>query len=72
MPENEIVIVDGVRTPQGVLGGAFKDLTAQKLGEAAVRELLKRTKLDASKIEEVIFGCVGQSSDAPNTHGGGR
>jgi acetyl-CoA C-acetyltransferase len=62
----EIVIVDGVRTPQGAFGGAFRDLTAQKLGEIVVRALLERTKLDPAKVEEVIFGCVGQASDAPN------
>ena len=62
----EIVIVDGVRTPQGILGGAFKDLTAADLGEIVTKELLKRTHLDPKLISEVIFGCVGQTSDAPN------
>ena len=66
MPAKEIVIVDGVRTPWGALGGAFRDQTAQKLGETAVRALLTRTKIDPSKIDEVIFGCVGQYSDSPN------
>lgn len=66
MVESEIVIVDGVRTPQGAYGGAFRDLPAQKLGEIAVRALLEKTRLDKSSLEEVIFGCVGQSSDAPN------
>jgi acetyl-CoA C-acetyltransferase len=63
---NEAVIVDGVRTPQGVFGGALKTLTAQALGEVAVRELLKRANLKGADIEEVIIGCVGQQSDAPN------
>ena len=62
----EIVIVDGLRTPQGALGGAFRDVSAQKLGEVALRALLVRTKIDPALIEEVIFGCVGQYSDAPN------
>ena len=62
----EAVIVDGVRTPQGVFGGAIKGLTAQQLGEVAVRALLARTKLRSADVEEVIFGCVGQGSDAPN------
>ncbi len=61
-----VVIVDGVRTPQGNLGGALKDITAQKLGEIVVRTLLERTKLDPKEAQEVIFGCVGQQSDAPN------
>ena len=66
MAEHEIVIVDGVRTPQGVMGGAFRDLTAQKLGEVVTKAVLERTKIDPTKIDEVIFGCVGQGSDAPN------
>lgn len=61
-----IAIVDAVRTPQGVLGGALKTLTAQQLGEQVVRALLDRTQIAPDAIEEVIFGCVGQSSDAPN------
>lgn len=62
----QAVIVDGVRTPQGVFGGALKSLTAQTLGETALRELLKRTNLKPADLEEVIVGCVGQQSDAPN------
>ena len=62
----EIAIIDGVRTPIGNLGGALKEITNQKLGELVVREVLKRTQVDPSRIEEVIFGCVGQYSDATN------
>jgi len=62
----DAVIVDGVRTPQGVFGGALKSLTAQTLGEVVMRELLKRTSLKPAEVEEVIVGCVGQQSDAPN------
>ena len=61
-----VVIVDGLRTPQGNLGGVLRDLAAQKLGEIVVRALLERTKLNPKEVQEVIFGCVGQQSDAPN------
>ena len=60
------VIIDGVRTPQGLLGGALKTLPNHKLGEIVVRALLQRTKLEPQQVQEVIFGCVGQASDAPN------
>ena len=63
---HETVIVDGLRTPQGVFGGALKSFTPQQLGELVVRELVKRTNLKAADVEEVIVGCVGQGSDAPN------
>ncbi|HET6370880.1 MAG TPA: thiolase family protein [Nitrospiria bacterium] len=62
----EIVIIDGVRTPIGNFGGAIKDVTNQKLGALVVREVIKRTGIDPNLIEEVIFGCVGQYSDATN------
>ena len=61
-----VVIIDGLRTPQGNLGGVLRDITAQKLGETVVRALLEHTKLNPKEIQEVIFGCVGQQSDAPN------
>jgi acetyl-CoA C-acetyltransferase len=59
-------IVDGVRTPNGLLGGAFRDFTAHRLGELVVRELLKRTNLKPDLVEEVIFGSCAHPSDAPN------
>lgn len=63
---NEVALIDGVRTPQGILGGVFRTLSAQKLGEVVVRTLISRTKIDGNLIDEIIFGCVGQTSDAPN------
>lgn len=61
-----IVIVGGVRTPQGNLGGALKEFTNQKLGVVVVQALLERTGVDPNAVDEVIFGCVGQQSDAAN------
>ncbi len=62
----EIVICGGVRTPQGNLGGALKEFTNHQLGVVVVKALLEKTKLDPKQIHEVIFGCVGQQSDAAN------
>ncbi|MBI3609089.1 MAG: thiolase family protein [Nitrospirae bacterium] len=62
----EVVIVDGVRTPIGSFGGAIKEATGHQLGQQVVQGILKRTRLDPDLIEEVIFGCVIQSSDATN------
>jgi len=58
--------VDGGRTPIGNLGGALKDVTPQDLAATVMKELVKRNNLKASEIDEVILGCVGQFSDAPN------
>ncbi|MFY9271146.1 MAG: thiolase family protein [Candidatus Manganitrophaceae bacterium] len=62
----EIAIIDGVRTPIGNMGGALKEITNHKMGELVVREVVKRTGIDPTLVEEVIFGCVGQYSDATN------
>ncbi|MGC8786758.1 MAG: thiolase family protein [Anaerolineae bacterium] len=62
----EVVIVGGVRTPIGRHGGGLKDITAQDLAARVIKEVLNRTKLDPAMIDDVIFGCCGQLSDAPN------
>lgn len=62
----DVVIVDGVRTPIGNFGGALKDVTAHALGAAVVKAVVERTKIAPDAVDEVIFGCVGQHSDATN------
>jgi len=62
----EVVIASGARTPIGNFGGALKDVPAHKLGELVVREVIKRADVDPELIDEVIIGCVGQSSDVYN------
>jgi acetyl-CoA C-acetyltransferase len=60
MPENQIVIVDGARTPVGSFGGALKDVPAHELGAAAVREALTRAGVVGQEVREVVIGCIGQ------------
>lgn len=62
----EVVIIGGCRTPIGSHGGAFRDIPAQKLAAIVIEEVMRRTELDPNIIDEVIFGCIGQYSDAPN------
>jgi acetyl-CoA C-acetyltransferase len=62
----EVVIIDGVRTPAGNHGGALRDITATALAQTVIKNLLERTKIDPASIDEVIFGCIAQPSDAPN------
>jgi len=63
----EVVIVDGVRAPQGTLGGALKDVAAHKLGTILTQALLERTKLDPAIVDEVVIGHCLQTSDSPCT-----
>ena len=57
----DIVIVGAVRTPFGRYGGAFKEFDYYDLGALPMRELLMRTKLPGSAIDEVWWG-VGDTS----------
>ena len=60
MNEEQIVIVDGARTPIGSFGGMFKDVPAHELGAAAVGGALARAGVDGADIAEVVMGCIGQ------------
>ena len=66
MKAERLVIVDGVRTPFCKMGSDLARLGADELGRIAVNALLTRTGLDPHRIDEVIFGCVGQPAEAAN------
>jgi acetyl-CoA C-acetyltransferase/acetyl-CoA acyltransferase len=61
-----IYIVDGVRTPFAKAGTTLADVEAVELGKTAVSQLMARSGVDPSRIEEVIIGCVSQPPDAAN------
>jgi acetyl-CoA C-acetyltransferase len=52
------VIVSATRTAIGTLGGALAQTPATKLGGIAVREAIRRAKLEPAQVEEVILGHV--------------
>lgn len=54
-------ILSAVRTPVGKFLGELSDLTAPKLGAAALAEAVKRSGLPAAAIEDVIVGNVVQA-----------
>jgi len=66
MANREVVIVEGVRTPFAKAGTALKDVHAGDLGKFAVTELINKTNLDTSVVDEVLIGNVGTPSDAVN------
>src|ERR1700737_2713627 len=61
------VIVGAARTPIGKFLGALSPLTAPELGAVAIREALKRSKVPAEDVQEVIMGHViqGGAGQAP-------
>lgn len=61
-----VVIIDSVRTAIGKLGGTLGAVTADYLASKVMQELINRTGIETSAIDEVIFGQAKQSSDASN------
>jgi acetyl-CoA C-acetyltransferase len=61
------VIVGAARTPIGKFLGALSPLSAPDLGAVAIREALKRSKVPAEDVQEVIMGHViqGGTGQAP-------
>lgn len=60
------MIIDSVRTAIGKLGGTLGAVTADYLASKVMQELINRTGIETSAIDEVIFGQAKQSSDASN------
>jgi len=60
---NDVVIVDGVRSPMGrSKNGAFRNVRAENLSAAVMTGLLARhPQVDPAEIEDVIWGCVNQT-----------
>ena len=62
----EVVLVSAVRTPIGSFGGKLKDVSAIELGSVAVKEALKRIRLDGQEVDELIFGNILQAGLGQN------
>lgn len=57
-------IVNGSRTAFGTFGGAFANTTDIDLGVVVVKEALQRSGVEATQIEEIVFGNVIQTTSA--------
>jgi acetyl-CoA acetyltransferase family protein len=56
--ENRVAIIEGVRTPFLRSGTEFNDLMIYELGRYAVSGLLNKVGLDASVVDQLIYGTV--------------
>ncbi|OCA80985.1 acetyl-CoA acetyltransferase [Bacillus sp. FJAT-27225] len=59
----EVVIVEGVRTPVGRRNGVLKDIRPDDLAAGVLKELVRRTGIEATLIDDVILGCVTQTGE---------
>jgi acetyl-CoA C-acetyltransferase len=65
MSNREVVVVAGARTAIGDYGGSLKELAATKLGAAAIREAVARSKVAPESVGHVVMGSVihGEAKD---------
>ena len=61
----QAVICEPLRTPVGRYGGVFKDVPATMLAETVLRELVRRTGIKPTDIDDVIFGQCYPNGEAP-------
>lgn len=54
----KVVIAAAKRSPIGVFGGAFKDVSAVNLGVIVLKAVLEELNLSPEKVDEVILGNV--------------
>ncbi len=62
----DVVLLEGVRTPVGKLGGALKNIQPEHLSALVMKEVLARSGAKAADLGEIIWGQAKQSSDQPN------
>ena len=64
MNAKEVVIVSGVRTAIGTMGGTLKDYHQHDLGGKVIEEAVKRAGIEPKLVDEVIVGNVGQIAES--------
>ena len=58
-------IVAPIRTAVGKFGGSLASLTAGQLGAAVLKALIERTKIDPSRVDDVVFAQGYGNGEAP-------
>lgn len=61
-----VAIVAGLRTPFAKQLSAFRELSALDMANLVVSELLQRVALDPNEIQQLVYGQVAPSLQAPN------
>lgn len=63
----DVFVISSLRTPFGSFGGALSDVPATELASQVIKEIINRSTLDGSQVDEVVIGQVlqGGSAQAP-------
>lgn len=56
--KEEVFILAAARTPIGSFGGALSSVSATRLGAAAIKGALEKSKIDQASVQEVYMGNV--------------
>ena len=64
--KNRIAIVDGIKTATSMANSVFKDISADDLAGAPVKELLYRKNHPVDSTDELILENVSQPANAAN------
>ena len=62
----EVVIASAARTPVGSFNGSLSGLPAHELGKIAILEAIRRAKVDAKEVSEVIMGQILAAGEGQN------
>jgi acetyl-CoA C-acetyltransferase len=58
-------IVSPIRTPVGKFGGSLASLTAGELGAVILKALIERSRIDPSRVDDVVFSQGYGNAEAP-------
>ncbi len=61
-----VAIVDGLRTPFAKSGTVFRNESTLDLASSVVAELVARTGIDATTVDQIVYGTVVADIAAPN------
>lgn len=61
----EVLICEPVRTAVGRFGGVYKDVPVTELAATVIREVLRRTGIPVTAVDDVIFGQCNPNGEAP-------
>ncbi|MCK0091755.1 acetyl-CoA C-acetyltransferase [Rhodococcus sp. F64268] len=61
----DVVICEPLRTPVGRFGGVLKDIAPEDLAATVIREIVSRTGISGSDIDDVILGQASPSGENP-------
>lgn len=63
---NRVAIVHGLRTPFLKQASGYMGMPARELGTHVVKELVQRSDIDPQSVEQLVYGQVVVSPEAPN------